>query len=175
MHSLCEPAPFVKAKANTSWYAYRYRPCETVYAETESYYLNYQPESLQNRLSLHIPELGLFVVSDTVHCAIFSITVVRDNKDKRDIYGFRREFILPLDSEISSTTQSWICGIAAGPVQGQMDRTSADGEVDDEWDGYVQNPRLWRLFICTVKGHVHTYELSRAKRDADPPGSELLI
>jgi hypothetical protein len=68
-----------------------------------------------------------------------------------------------------------IGGIAAGPVQGQMDRGSTDGEVDEEWDVFVEKPRTWRLFLYREKGHVQVYELSRARRDMEPTVADLII
>lgn len=149
----------------------------------DSYYTSI-PGFLQNRLNLSIPELGLFIVSDKNICAVFSITVNRDrrNGQERDIYGFRREYILPFQEgnlvpqvNLGSEPGERIMGIAAAPLQGEMDRTSNDGEVDEDWDGYVGNARTWRLFLYMVDGDLLVYELSRAKTGWKPPGVELII
>jgi hypothetical protein len=173
----------ILGNANSSLPSYRYEPCETSILELETYYAGLRAPK-QNRLNLYIPELGLFIVSDKLTCAVFSITVFRDRKNgrDRDIYGFRREYILPFQEEnfvpqvnVDSHPEEKILGIAAAPLQGEMDRTSTDDEVDEDWGEYVEHPRVWRLFLCMRSREVFVYELSRTKTDWKPPGVELFI
>jgi hypothetical protein len=150
----------------------------------QSYYLQQQHSVLSNKYTLHIPELGLLAVCDQIKCAIFSITAVpvwMNGKDQPPVYGLRKEYVLPLKRELTPSMNTrvranWILGIAAGPVQGDLDTTDDDGEVeDDASERPVERARRWRLFLYRQRGMVQAYELSRRKTGKELSVSDFTI
>lgn len=124
-------------------------------------------------LSHYIAELGVLLVGSTESqsCAVLSLTQMqmqhRTASGKTGtIYGFRHELLLPFPEEPAPTGAEYyntnhLVGIAAAPIQGQLDSDGGERRRDTT---------LWRIFLYFCSHTVYTYEIYVSR----PPGEMSL-
>lgn len=113
--------------------------------------------------SHYIPELGILLVGSTESARVGLLSLTRLNHrtesgETKIAYGFRQELLLPLSEEVSYKYEGSLVGIAAGPVQGQLD---SDGQEQ------YGDATVWRILLYYALHAVYTYEIrvSRPPRD----------
>lgn len=99
----------------------------------------------------------------------------------RPLYSFHLEFLLPFANDDSS--KIWdvdgarLIGVAAGPVQGMLDRPDRfsrereEASVHDERHG----ARRWRVMMYFSDHTVLAFELGRRKAGEMPEVDELIV
>ena len=99
----------------------------------------------------------------------------------RPLYSFQLEYVLPFSnddkSKIWDIEGSRLIGVAAGPVQGMLDRSDRYSGESDEKDAEKERcgSRRWRLLMYFTNHTVLAFELGRRRVDQMPEVDELVV
>jgi hypothetical protein len=147
--------------------------------------LKHPPYHDRYHLSAQIPELGIFVIgSQGGRCSIFSLTHTHeyDGDEKKLIYGFRQEYILPFDNQEKAVARRFghghwpstkLVGIAVGPVQGMLDEMADDTGRENPDESIVG--KRWRLLMLYEDHTLLSYDISRRREDDSLALDEMVV
>lgn len=137
-----------------------------------------------------IPELGLFVVaSPNGRAGIFSLTKSSSSSNSnlssqvrlRPSYSLQLEYVLPFanddETKIWDVNDTRLIGVAAGPVQGMLDKTTGGDRGDHDLLVNNSKPgnRRWRLLMYFTDHTILAFELGKRREVGSPTISELIV
>ncbi|KAF3003098.1 hypothetical protein E8E13_008058 [Curvularia kusanoi] len=129
-----------------------------------------------------IPELGVFIIaSPNGRAGVFSLNRAPDHSPGRPQFGFQLENILPFansdDSKIWDVEGARLIGVAAGPVQGMLDKEETSGEQEDRSNPFEKNPgsRRWRVMMYYTDHTVLAFELGKRREGEVPEVDQLVV
>ncbi|KAF9701811.1 hypothetical protein EKO04_000437 [Ascochyta lentis] len=128
-----------------------------------------------------IPELGVFIIaSPNGRAGIFTLTKLRLEPHARPIHSFQLEYVLPFSNDdkdrICDVEGARLIGVAAGPVQGMLDRPGECGDGEEDAPGGERKPgsRRWRVMMYFTDHTVLAFELGK-RRGEVPEVGELVV
>ncbi|KAJ4989000.1 hypothetical protein SVAN01_05438 [Stagonosporopsis vannaccii] len=129
-----------------------------------------------------IPELGVFIIaSPHGRAGVFSLTKSMQKPRARPLYSFHLEYVLPFAND--DKTKIWdvegtrLVGVAAGPVQGMLDRSDRFSGDSEEKDADCERcgSRRWRVLMYFTNHTVLAFELGRRRAGEMPEVDELIV
>lgn len=129
-----------------------------------------------------IPELGVFIIaSPNGRAGIFSLTRWISGKQIRPQYSFHLEYILPFsnddENKVWDVEGARLIGVAAGPIQGMLDKSDelSDGDEKADGDGTKPGSRRWRVMMYFTDHTVLAFELGQQRTTETPEVGELIV
>ena len=129
-----------------------------------------------------IPELGVFIIaSPNGRAGIFSLTKTPQKGQTRPLCSFNLEYVLPFADD--DETRIWdvegarLIGVAAGPVQGMLDRMHdySDEEEEAAREDGKPGDRRWRVMMYFTDHTVLAFELGKTRANRPPDVGELIV
>jgi hypothetical protein len=128
-----------------------------------------------------IPELGVFIIaSPNGRAGVFSLVKTAQKIQSRPLYSLHLEYVLPFangdENRVWDVEGARLVGVAAGPVQGMMDRSneSSDEEEEVAKDNQELGPRRWRVMMYYTDHTVLAFELGKRRLNQTPEVGELV-